>query len=453
MYFTVSLQNILEESIRGIDKIMDLLLRVLTCTLEIVIFSTFFKGMMPIEYSNIFFSTGICGIAIACICFINSFNNSKLNLVVTFLIYFTICIILFEGSLKEKIFYCIVFYTVFAGIEIIFEFGLSWRLGKKYSWDTQTKLFKFVIICLEKLSTFIILLYIKRKFSKEKYGMNSKLLLCSLILPFTTFWVYSALLYSNLRIKVSGFSEMILTIGCIFLLLSNMMIFMIYDYVFLLNKEKQALEIISLKTDMEKKYYDRMEKVNIQQGRYMHDLKFLLKTIGNLAVQDQNEEIKSVIQDMKIRIGEMEEELYCRNKVLNTILCEKKKEAFDGGVKYNAYVEPGIQLNFIQDIDIIIILGNLIDNSIEAAKKVEEGYVDIKIFGTQKGHFLMIRIENKFNGVVIGNEKRFYTTKKEKDQHGIGLRNVKNCIEKYGGILQIDIEEGIFTVSVIFTIL
>jgi two-component system sensor histidine kinase AgrC len=73
---------------------------------------------------------------------------------------------------------------------------------------------------------------------------------------------------------------------------------------------------------------------------------------------------------MKIRIGEMEEEFFCKNKVLNTILCEKKKEAIDNKINYQAYVEPGIPLDFIQDIDIIIIMGNIIDNAIEATKKL-----------------------------------------------------------------------------------
>lgn len=128
--------------------------------------------------------------------------------------------------------------------------------------------------------------------------------------------------------------------------------------------------MLTLKTDLEKKYYDRMEKVNLEQSNYMHDLKFMLRTIGNLAVQDQNEEITSVIQNMKIRIGAMEEEFFCKNKVLNTILCEKKKEAIDNKINYQAYVEPGIPLDFIQDIDIIIIMGNIIDNAIEATKKL-----------------------------------------------------------------------------------
>lgn len=432
---------------------MDFILILFTCILECIIFDTFFKEIMHRKYANVFYNFCVYCNAIMSICFINSFNNSKMNLVANVLIYFLISILLFEGNLKERVFYYIIFYTVFAGIEIIFEFGLYWVVGEQYNWFAQTQLFKFTIICLEKLSTFIVLFIPRRKLSKKKYEMDNKLLLCALLLPFTTLEVYSALLYSGLMIRISGTSEMMLTVGCVFLLLSNIMVFMIYEYVFRLNEEKQTLEIISLKTDMEKKYYDRMEQVNTEQGNYMHDLKILLKTIGNLAVQDQNEEIKSVIQDMEIRIGEMEEEFYCRNKILNTVLCEKKRGALDNNVKCNAYVEPGIKLNFIQDIDTIIIMGNLIDNAIEAAKKVEEGYVDIKIFNTQKGHFLMIRVENKFNGVIVGNEKRFYSTKKDKEKHGVGLTNVKHCIDKYGGILQIDITEEIFTASVIFTIL
>lgn len=116
---------------------------------------------------------------------------------------------------------------------------------------------------------------------------------------------------------------------------------------------------------------------------------------------------------MKIRIGEMEDEFYTKNKVLNTILCEKKREAIDCQIDYTAYVEPGVPLSFIQDIDLIIIMGNIIDNAIEASK-VESGYLDIKIFETQKGHFLMIRVENKFNGIVKGKVIVFIQLKRTK---------------------------------------
>ncbi len=432
---------------------MKIALEVITCLFEIIIFDTFFKGVMRRKCSYLKYNILIYFGTLILISYINSFENSKLNLIANILIYFVINSLMFEGNLKKKVFYFIAFYTVFSGIEIIFEFTLSLMIGEGYRWNNQTQLSKLIITCLEKLVTFIILFLIRKKLNKEKYGIKNEILIYSFILPISTFGIYSALLYSGLMLKVSGVSETLLIVSCILLFFANAIIFLMYDYIFLLNHEKQTLEMISLKTDMEKKYYDRMEKVNIEQANYMHDLKFLLKTIGNLAIHDKNEEIKSVVQDMKIRIGEIEDEFFCRNKVLNTILCEKKREALDNKIEYKAYVEPGIYLDFIQDIDIIIMMSNIIDNAIEASKKIDSGYIDIKVFLTQNGHFLVIRVENKFNGIVKKQGDNFCSTKGEKSKHGIGLKNVANCIKKYSGILQIDVEENIFMVSIIFTVL
>lgn len=57
-------------------------------------------------------------------------------------------------DLKERVFYFIVFFTIFAGVEIIFEFILSLIIGEGYQWERQTQLSKFIIICLEKLTVF-----------------------------------------------------------------------------------------------------------------------------------------------------------------------------------------------------------------------------------------------------------------------------------------------------------
>ena len=153
-------------------------------------------------------------------------------------------------------------------------------------------------------------------------------------------------------------------------------------------------------------------------------------------------------------LGELEDDFFCRNKVLNTILCEKKREAKDENILYNANVEPGISFDFIRDIDIIIIIGNLVDNAIDASRKVKEGFVDINIFENQKGHFLVIKVENKFDGVINRYGENFYSSKKDNtDKHGIGIKNARNCIEKYGGFLQICYNENLFTATAVFTII
>lgn len=432
---------------------MEIILDVLTCIFEIVIFDVFFRNLTHKRYKNSLYNMLTFLAVLIIISSINSYENSLLNLIGNVVVYFVACCLLFEATLKKRIFYFIIFYTAFAGVEIIFEFTLSLVIGDGYHWNNQTQLSKLIVTCLEKLVTFLILFLIEKRLNKDKCGIKNGILMYTFVLPISTFGIFSTLLYSGLMTKLSEVSETFLIISCVLLLFANAIIFLMYDYIFQLNYEKQMYEMISLKTDMEKKYYDRMEKVNVEQSNYMHDLKFLLKTIGNLAVHDQNKEIETVIQEMKIRIGEMEDEFYTKNKVLNTILCEKKREAMDYQIDYTAYVEPGAPLSFIQDIDIIIIMGNIIDNAIEASKKVESGYLDIKIFGTQKGHFLMIRVENKFNGIVKKQGDSFRTTKENENKHGIGLKNVKDCIKKYDGILQIDTENNVFTVSIIFTVL
>lgn len=431
---------------------MEVTLNIITCVFEIIIFDTFFKGVMERKYSTMAYNI-ITYMAILFLVYgINLFDNSKLNLVGNIILYFIACNLLFEETFKKRIFYFIIFFTVFASVEIIFEFLLLLIVGNEYSWDKQNQLSRFIIVCLEKLMTFIALFLIKKMLSKEKYGIDNKLLTYSFILPVSTFGIYYALLYSGLMFEIVGLSEMILTIACILLLFANAIIFLIYDYTLKLNEEKKILEMSSLKADMEKKYYYRIEEANIEQSKYMHDLKFLLKTIGNLAINDKNEEIRSVIQGMNLKIGEMEEKFFCRNKVLNTILCEKKKEASDNNINYSVYIEPSVNLGFIQDIDIIIIMSNIIDNAIEASKKIDNGYIDISVFETQKGHFLMIRVENRFNGIVKRHINGFKTTKTDSGKHGIGMKNVSDCVNKYGGIMQVETEEDIFTVSIIITI-
>ena len=128
-------------------------------------------------------------------------------------------------ELKERVFYFTVFFTTFAGVEILCEFVLSLILGEGYSWENQSHLARFIVICLEKLITFVTLFIIKKKLNKQKYGIKNEILLYSLVLPIATFGIYSALLYSGLMVEVSGINEGILLVGCILLLFANAIIF------------------------------------------------------------------------------------------------------------------------------------------------------------------------------------------------------------------------------------
>lgn len=98
--------------------------------------------------------------------------------------------------------------------------------------------------------------------------------------------------------------------------------------------------------------------------------------------------------------------------------------------------------------DLCIIIGNLLDNAIEAAKITRERKIEVVVKYEHKK--LYINIINPYrNPVEKDKSGNYITQKKDKENHGVGLDSVKNCVEKNQGILLIDTSDNIFKVTVV----
>lgn len=98
-----------------------------------------------------------------------------------------------------------------------------------------------------------------------------------------------------------------------------------------------------------------------------------------------------------------------------------------------------------------IILQNLLQNALEACRKVSEGERFIVLTGKRKGRFFLIEVKNSFVGeVIFGQDGLPVTTEKEDAlMHGIGLSNVRREAEKYMGELEVKINQREFSVTVL----
>ena len=106
------------------------------------------------------------------------------------------------------------------------------------------------------------------------------------------------------------------------------------------------------------------------------------------------------------------------------------------------------QLN-IDIADLVTLLGNLLDNALEALKKVdwEQRILTIKIVFSQER--LIGRITNTYCGEIHQKDDKILTSKKEKQKHGYGLSNVEKIIKKYNGYMEIDYANWEFRVDFI----
>jgi len=180
-----------------------------------------------------------------------------------------------------------------------------------------------------------------------------------------------------------------------------------------------------------------------------HDMKHHMNELKILAVKGGNRAIEEYINDMQEFITNPNEIVSSGNleidSVMNYMLRRAKEELRT--VNVNVRLPKSVSHYF----DINVILGNLLENSIEAAGKTEEKRLDVNI-ELQQG-FLRIRVENSYNGEAVFNRKKGYknllTTKTENGLHGIGLENIRKIVDKYDGTMEICPEGSIFRVILV----
>lgn len=153
-------------------------------------------------------------------------------------------------------------------------------------------------------------------------------------------------------------------------------------------------------------------------------MKHHMNELKILAAKNESREIEKYIDDMKKFIANSDEIVSSGNieidSVMNYLLIKAKQELHI--VNTNVRLPKTVGHSF----DINVILGNLLENGIEAARQTEEKRLDVSI-ELQQG-VLWIQIENSYNGKLEKKHQKLLTTKKEKGIHGMRLENVAQAI-------------------------
>lgn len=176
-----------------------------------------------------------------------------------------------------------------------------------------------------------------------------------------------------------------------------------------------------------------------------HDMKHHLGELKAMAAKGKAEELLAYIGDMERFMGNPDEVAFSGNVeidgVLNYMVKRAKSELTDVTVQVQLPETVG------HSFDINVILGNLLENAIEAAVKTEEKRMEVKV--RMKQGILRIEVENSYDGRLRQSPQGLLTSKSKSREHGIGLKNVQKMVEKYNGSMEICSEGNIFRVSLL----
>ena len=420
----------------------------LICIFEVYIFYDFHKEIFNYRFQrNWSHLLILLGLTLSLFT-LNQAGSSILNLCCTPLLLLIFSFLLYHDSYKRQILHVVIYFVISAGAEVVSEIIFSVVFTVSHTEFILDPYNLFFIIFFEKLAALLILRLVKSHSHKTGYSIDSKVYKWVFVLPATTLLLFIGFAHSEINIGVLSVPKVILVVGCFLLLCSNALVFYLFEKTSQIMYEASETKMQNMKLSMEGKHYDRIEEINHEHKKYLHDIHHYLGTISGLITQQKNEEALQVLAQMNqefINIDKME---YCSYPILNAILCEKESIAKQKDIRYEVNVSPSVNLSHISDYDLIAMVGNLIDNAIEATEKVlENKYVAVDIFDVENSHGVMIRVENTFVSVKQNADGTLLTSKKDKEKHGIGLQSVKETVRKYDGFLTFSTDNRIFVVT------
>lgn len=193
-------------------------------------------------------------------------------------------------------------------------------------------------------------------------------------------------------------------------------------------------------------YHSISENLEKQQKR-THEYKNQIAAIRALAEGEQYEKLKEYIKILDDKLKCNPDAVDTNNVIVNAILNTKYREAVSKGIVFVLKVNDLSKLN-IEEEHIVVILSNLLNNALEACEQCKDKFIKLKFVLEEEQ--IVISIKNSIETVPIVKEGTFLTTKGgDTSDHGIGIQNVIETVERYSGRYVIDYDKESFQFSIL----
>ena len=218
-----------------------------------------------------------------------------------------------------------------------------------------------------------------------------------------------------------------------------------------LNKSNQVAEKFKLQNQQLEHNIRYAEAVRgqYQEIRSMrHDMKQHLATVNGLLLEERYNAAQRYISEITNGIEQIEIFMDVGNDFVNAILNSKLSIAKSKGIE--VLCNSSSEVDGINEFDLCNLIGNMLDNAIEAAEKTGSGaVVEVSLFSDK--YKLMMTVSNSILQSVLSDNSELKTTKSDPKLHGFGVKSIRTIAEKYSGIVDFYEEDLTFFCRVLLS--
>ena len=198
--------------------------------------------------------------------------------------------------------------------------------------------------------------------------------------------------------------------------------------------------IFAFQNDLIMRHCDEVHNIYRQMRGWRHDYHNHIQTLKAHLALEQYVIIGEYLNELDSDLVSVDTVVKTGNVMLDAILNSKISLALSKQIRINASAAVPAEL-LISDIDLCVIIGNLLDNAMEACLKLTDNRV-IRVYIDVFNEYLYISVSN----TMAGNLKTYQSSKGE--NHGFGLMRIDRIAKKYGGHVNRQNEEGVFATEV-----
>lgn len=320
-------------------------------------------------------------------------------------------------------------------------------IGIKSFFDSETSesdMYLYTVM-LSKLIKFIMILVVLLILKKNSVRADFKDYLCMIIVPFLSIFIIIAVTIESNGTVNAGFATNTAILG---ILIINFIVYYLLNNIIQANEIKQKQSRMETQFMFQEKKYEQTSMSFKSISGILHDTNKHLVYLRECVIQKDYNEAIEYIDTAINNLSDSYKRINTGHLVIDALVSNAYNNAEIKNIKFKTNIKIDKSKINIERYDLSVVLGNLLDNAIEACIKIsniDDRFIEVNIFTNETA--LVINILNSAVGNNLFN--KFESDKPDKVMHGYGLNNVNLIAEKYGGSFIAERREAKFEATVV----
>lgn len=416
---------------------------------HIITVNEFMKGHLEKRKVNKRYSIIIWSIFATIINIIGMFSTDQLvNILAMIILIFIACHILYSGSIKNKIVIIIFICILGAAMEMIIACGIYiFPNNQNIHMDNNQTYILFGSVS-SKILMYLAVKVINKISGQHKVNTSLNYWISLLVVSFGSIYIIYVITIANLKIIDIAFriESMLLFI---IVILINILTFYMYDRMLEETEKNMKNVLYEQQAQYYAKQYEERESLEREIRKIRHNIKNHYICLKKYAKEKDLEGLirylDGLIKYTPIEYGKANS----GNIAIDALINYKMSYSNQYNIQFDVNLEIPKTLG-IDQTTLCIVLGNALDNAIDACKKTTSKVPRIKVYMKYTNGNLYINISNPhIEKISRDKEGKIITTKEDKKRHGLGLESIQNAIEQYNGSLEIEENDDLFKLSIL----